>query len=243
MDLVLFEDAMKHIAKITRIISNPSGHALLVGVGGSGKQSLSKLSGYICQLTLKRIVISSSYGLNDLKVDLQDMYNKAGVKDEGIIFLFTDSQITNERFLIYLNDLLASGEIADLYPIEDKDTIINNVRGATKSAGLTDSRDNCWGFFINRVKTNLHMSICCSPVGEDLRQRATKFPALINNTVIDWFQPWPYEAMLSVSDKFLSKIELGEEDTKNAIIKFMPFSFNIVDSMSDEILTIEKKHV
>lgn len=92
MDLVLFEDAMKHVCRISRIISNPSGHALLVGVGGSGKQSLARLAAHICGFTTMMIVISGSYGLNAFKEDLQKMYIRAGQKGEEVMFLFTDSQ-------------------------------------------------------------------------------------------------------------------------------------------------------
>jgi P-loop containing dynein motor region D4 len=97
MDLVLFEDAMKHVCRISRIISNPAGHALLVGVGGSGKQSLARLAAHICGFSTMMIVISGSYGLNSFREDLQKMYRKAGQKGEGVMFLFTDSQARAAR--------------------------------------------------------------------------------------------------------------------------------------------------
>ena len=56
--------------------------------------------------------------MNDLKGDLQAMYTKAGVKDEGVLFLFTDGQITNEKFLVFINDLLASGGICWVFFVE-----------------------------------------------------------------------------------------------------------------------------
>jgi dynein heavy chain len=95
MNLVLFEDAMKHVCRITRIIMPSSGHGLLVGVGGSGKQSLSRLAGWMMFMTTFQITISSTYGINDLKTDLQQLYQKTGIKEDDILFLFTEGQITN----------------------------------------------------------------------------------------------------------------------------------------------------
>lgn len=54
---------------------------------------------------------------------------KAGLKAIGNVFLMTDGQVADERFLVLINDLLASGEIAELFPDEDVENIINGVRG------------------------------------------------------------------------------------------------------------------
>lgn len=159
------------------------------------------------------------------------------------MFLFTEGQITNERFLVSINDLLSSGEIADLFPTEDIDNIVNAVRSAVKGEGIIDNKDNCWKFFIDRVRKNLHMSLCFSPVGDDFRNRAKKFPALINNTVIDWFHPWPQEALLSVAAKFLEETEMPTEEIRASIVKFMPFSFGIVGDYSARIKEIERRYV
>ena len=83
--------------------------------------------------------------------------------------------------MVFINDLLTSGEIADLYANEDKDAIRNAVRSGGKSSWLTDFPENLWTFFISRIRKNLHMSICFSPVGGGMRNRARKFPTLVNN--------------------------------------------------------------
>lgn len=209
MDLVLFEDALKHVARISRIILNEGGHALLVGVGGSGKQSLARLAAHLCGYTVKQIVISATYGVADLKEDLKAMYHKAGLREEGVVFLLTDSQITNERFLVYINDLLASGHIPDLFTLEEAEGIINSVAPKVKAGGIVPEKKACWDYFIGKIRKYLHVVLAFSPVGDDFRTRARKFPALVNCTVIDWFQAWPMEALYSVGRKYLAQVDLG----------------------------------
>ena len=68
------------------------------------------------------------------------------------MFLFTDSQIVDERMLVYINDLLSSGEIPDLFAQEDKDEIVNAMRSETKAMGLVDTTENCWATFIQKAR-------------------------------------------------------------------------------------------
>ncbi len=158
MNLVLFEDAMQHILRINRILESPRGNALLVGVGGSGKQSLSRLSSYISSLEVFQVTLRKGYGIPDLKLDLGALYMKAGVKNIGVVFLMTDAQVSDEKFLVLINDLLASGEIPDLFQDDEIENIINGVRNEVKGVGLQDTRENCWKFFIDRVRRMLKVS-------------------------------------------------------------------------------------
>jgi len=159
------------------------------------------------------------------------------------LWIFTDGHIKMEKFLIYMNDLLASGDIAGLFSQEDQDNIIGNVRGKVKAAGLDQSNDGCWDFFMSKVKSNLHVALCFSPVGDDFRRRATQFPALINNVVIDWFHPWPKDALLDVARKFLEEVDLGEDEVREGVIEFMPYSFEIVGIKSEEAKIKERKFI
>ena len=127
MDLVLFEDAMSHICRINRILESPRGNALLIGVGGSGKQSLSRLAAYISSMEVFQITLRKGYGVNDLKTDFQALYQKTGLKNLGTVFLMSDAQVADERFLVLINNLLASGEIPDLFTDDDMENIIGTV--------------------------------------------------------------------------------------------------------------------
>lgn len=118
---------MAHICRINRILELPRGNALLVGVGGSGKQSLARLSAFISSLEAFQVQLSSTYSISDLKDDLAALYIKAGLKSVGIMYLMTDSQVADEKFLVLINDMLASGQIPGLFSDDEIDSIIQNI--------------------------------------------------------------------------------------------------------------------
>uniref|UniRef100_A0A803U1D0 Dynein axonemal heavy chain 17 n=1 Tax=Anolis carolinensis TaxID=28377 RepID=A0A803U1D0_ANOCA len=242
MNLVLFEDAVSHVCRINRILEAPRGNALLVGVGGSGKQSLSRLAAYISSLDVFQMTLKKGYGIPDLKADLAAQYIKSAVKNTPTVFLMTDSQVAEEQFLVLINDLLASGEIPGLFQDDELENIISSMRPQVKSLGMQDTRENCWKFFIDKVRRQLKVILCFSPVGSTLRVRARKFPSVVNCTAIDWFHEWPDDALVSVSARFLEEIEGIEVNVKASISLFMSYVHKTVNEMSKVYLSTERRY-
>ncbi len=141
-------------------------------MGGSGKQSLTRLAASVSGLEMFQIQLRKGYSITDLKADVAQLYMKAGVKNIGTVFLLTDAQVSitvhvcdcvhhlllkvpDEKFLVLINDLLASGEIPGLFADDEVDGIISRLGNECKAAGIQDTRENIWRFFIDRVRRQL----------------------------------------------------------------------------------------
>jgi len=211
MDLVLFTDAIEHIVKIHRVITTQLGHALLVGVGGSGRKSLTELATFIAVYTIEVIEMPKGYNMVAWREDMvKKIFLACGVESNNLVFLFSDTQIINEAFLEDINNILNNGEIPNLYKAEDVVQIIESVKEANKSnpdfKDIADDNNKVKELFATQAKNSLHMVLAMSPIGDDFKRRLRMFPSLVNCCAIDWFLPWPKDALEDVANVFLGSI-------------------------------------
>ncbi|XP_065175861.1 dynein axonemal heavy chain 2-like isoform X2 [Sycon ciliatum] len=216
MNLVLFRDAIEHVCRIVRVIRQPRGNMLLVGVGGSGRQSLARLSSSILEYNVFQIEISRHYRLQEFREDLRRLYYLAGVENKPTVFLFNDTQVVMESFLEDINNILSSGEVPNLYKPDEFEEVRSALSSEAAKAGVLDLPDTMFAFLVERVRNNLHIVLCMSPVGEPFRNRLRQYPGLVNCTTIDWFTEWPKEALQEVAQRYLEDIKLGDMSDSEA---------------------------
>ena len=84
-----------------------------------------------------------------------------------------------------------------------------------KKNKLPDSKEFRWAHFVKKARENIHVVLAMSPSGDTLRLRCRNFPGLVSNTTIDWFFPWPMDALTDVAKFFLESVEIPSEHREN----------------------------
>jgi dynein heavy chain len=99
--------------------------------------------------------------------DLKFLYRTSGQRGKGITFLFTDNEIKDEAFLEYMNNVLASGEVSNLFARDEIDEITTDLISHMKKEypRRPPTNENLYDYFLSRVRNNLHVCLCFSPVG------------------------------------------------------------------------------
>ncbi|KAL1497384.1 hypothetical protein ABEB36_008364 [Hypothenemus hampei] len=231
MNLVLFKFAIEHVSRVSRVLNQPNGNVLMVGIGGSGRHSSVKLASAMAEYNVFEIELSRNYGIPDWREDLKKLLLRAGIEGKPIVFIFSDTQVTDEMFVEDISTVLNTADIPNLYPPDEKADILEKMQNAARTAGrkVEATPLALYNFFIERVRQNLHVALCFSPIGDTFRVRCRMFPSLINCCTIDWFQNWPADALERVANMFLCKTDIEETMIEKCVYMCKEFHVSVQD--------------
>ncbi|VVC95448.1 unnamed protein product [Leptidea sinapis] len=242
MALVMFRST-KNVSSVFRHASK--GNLLLVGVGGSGRSSAVKLAASILEMNVIQIEISRVYGQNEWRDDIRKLLMKAGIIGKPLVFLFADNQIMYEGMVEDINMLLNTGDIPNLYGMDEKVEILEKMQNAVRESGrkMETTPLAMFGFYVERVKANLRIVLAMSPIGDSFRNRLRMFPSLINCCTIDWFTSWPSEALERVASMFIAKMENVDEQLQLSCVQMCQLFHMSVVELSDRFYAEQKRKV
>ena len=243
MHLTLFRFAIEHVSRIARILREDRGHALLIGVGGSGKQSLTRLAASVMDYELRSIELTREYAVGDWKHDLRQILRACVQAAHPTVLLLSDAQLLHGCMLEDVSGLLQVGSVPNLWPHDELAEVCEMVREDCKRdrqrwSGAEPSQHELFDYFTARVRRQLHVVLCMSPAGPMFADRLRMFPALLNCCHLDYYAAWPHDALFSVARDFLREHEWmdAEEATRDACVHLCIFLHRDVERMAADFM-------
>ena len=217
-NLVLFQEAVTDIIKISRVLQVTGGHGLLVGVGGSGKRSLTRLASRLAHVDLREIRHDNPNDTTEFSETLKSICREAGVKGLVVAVMITEPLLASSYVMHIVNSMMSGGGMGGLFSKNEKEQMCQAVKAEVRRSGEMDTAENCWAHFNKEVLRNIHIVCTVSPASKIFRQQFVRYPSLIRRTTRIHILPWNAEALNSVAQSFVSLLK--EEDLNLTITKW-----------------------
>jgi dynein heavy chain len=140
-----------------------------------------------------------------------------------------------------MNNILTIGMVPGLFPEEEKDGLSAPLVDEMRKQKLPETKEFTWAYFVTRARENLHIILAMSPAGDTLRIRCRNFPGLISNTSVDWFFPWPEDALTAVANTFMGGVQLTDDD-RTKVTQHLVLVHLSVQKYSEDFKAIYKRN-
>ncbi|XP_064087240.1 dynein axonemal heavy chain 3-like [Macrobrachium nipponense] len=233
LKLVTFRYVVEHVSRACRALCRKGGHLLLVGVGGSGRRSLTRLAAHICGHKLIYPEIDDTDGYTDLRLALKEAVITAGVEERATVLLLGDTTLHHPPILHLLNTVILTGDIPNVLPPEDLSYLMDRLKLFAEDRGSNDG--DLWKELIQRVADLVHIVIT-TPPSTSLTQILSQYPAFTTRLTVDYYKPWPQEALVKVGDHYLTEVPL-RRSTKDSVIAAATTIHQKARKVNEEIIS------
>lgn len=228
--LILYDDLLDHVLRIDRVLRQPQGHLILIGVSGGGKATLSRFVAWMNGIKVVQLKTTRKYSQEDFDSDLRQVLRRSGTNGEKICFMLDESNILESAFLERMNTLLANGEVPGLFEGDDYTTLMTACKEGAVRQGLSlDTQDELYHWFTGEIVRNLHVIFTMNPPDSDLSSHSVASPALFNRCVLNWMGDWSDQTLLQVASSLTDHLDLDRSlfEVPDTLIPISKTSFPV----------------
>ena len=93
--IVFFKEAVEHICRACRVLRQQGGHMLLIGIDGTGKDTIIELAAFISNCNVFKLHMKKGYNYNDFRDDLKNVFKLTGIQRKKLVFFVADKDIND----------------------------------------------------------------------------------------------------------------------------------------------------
>jgi len=209
--MVFFKEAMINIATIAHVLKIPRATSMQVGLGSSGRTTLTKIASFMLGYEFQSPEIRKDMSLVDFRDNLKALMMNAVSKKQHTTFLFKDEHIIDESFFENVYSFITSAEISGLLNADDWRAVTALFTEEPNGPSVQTQFWAAAGEFV-------HVVLCFSPLGNALRTRMRQYPCLLGSCSVSWLLDWQQDSLKEISARLTENVKFETPALQSAFV-------------------------